>query len=542
MASDLKRLCGLLDSGDAELQCAVARVLRELKPRDPAVRKALVAALKSPNDTVRLYAVEALAAIDVEPALPYLVPLLGAPDPIRSRVAQILSTAGSAAVKALRDHLDSKDPQVRKGVLDIFGRLKEVDTTDALFAGLLDPDLDVVRKAAQAYRQRIESMPQAEKGKALKKILEFMESSKVQKAKTPLASCLLIVGALRDPVGAKPVLKYLDRKMPPAVRNHALLALHSLLLEGAGAKAVASKLLPLLGEADFNEIVKPALDVLYKIPLGKDETGRMMKLLASSHGAVRQFALRALGTIGGVAAAGPLIEALLGDDPRHAESAAASLGSNPDFAPLLVRALEKQEDIQKQWKVVNILRTYKNVLDKGSVRKFLAKGLGMLEKKQSGFQAYFEIARSAAPELLKETLLKRGRELLAKGRTEDAERHLRVLERDDLASPDSDLALATAQLRGQRLDLTGAGRDRGQAIYLFSKLARREGFPFLKKLEKDAGLLTVEGLLYLGFALVERQGAERDAGAGILKLVAKKYGSKEAGKIAKQKLKTQGAG
>jgi len=542
MAGDLERLCGLLESGDAELQCAVARVLRELKPKEPGVRKALVGALKSSNDTVRLYAVEALAAIDVEPALPHLVPLLGAPDPIRGRVTQILSAAGSAAVKALREHLDSKDPQVRKGILDIFGRLKEVDTTDALFAGLLDPDLEVVRKAAQAYRQRVESMPPAEKGKALKKILEFMGSAKVQKAKTPLASCLLIVGALRDAAAAKAVLPYLDRKMPPTVRNHALLALHSLPLEGAAARPVAAKLLPLLGEADFNEIVKPALDVLYKIPLGKDETDRVMKLLESTHGAVRQYALRALGGMGSTAAAGSLLDALTGEDPRLAEAAGTSLGSNPDFAPVLVKALEKQEDVQKQWKIVNILRTYKNVLEKGTVKKFLAKGLGLLEKKQSGFQAYFEIARSAAADLLKESLLKKGRELLAKGRAEDAERHLRVLERDDLATPESDFALAAAQLRGQRLDLAGAGRDRGQAVYLFSKLSRREGFPFLKKLEKDAGLLTPEGLLYLGFALVERQGVERDAGAAILKLVARKYGSKEPGKVAKQKLKTQGAG
>ena len=268
----------------------------------------------------------------------------------------------------------------------------------------------------------------------------------------------------------------------------------------------------------------------------------MLKLLESPHGPVRHFALRTLGSIGGSSSAAPLLEALTGADPRFAEAAAASLGSNPDFAPHLVRALEKQEDVQKQWKIVNILRAYKNVLEKATLKKFVAKGQGMLEKKQSGFQAYFEIARAAAPELLKETILKRGRELLAKGRAEDAERHLRVLERDDLATPDSDFALATAQLRGQHLDLAGAGRDRGAAVTLFSKLSRREGFPLLKRLEKDAGLLTPGGLLYLGFALVERQGPERDTGADVLKLVAKKYGSKEEGKIAKQKLKTQGAG
>jgi hypothetical protein len=55
-------------------------------------------------------------------------------------------------------------------------------------------------------------------------------------------------------------------------------------------------------------------------------------------------------------------------------------------------------------------------------------------------------------------------------------------------------------------------------------------------------MFTPEGLLYLGFALVERQGDGRGLGADILKLVAKKFGGKEAGKVAKQKLKTQGVG
>ena len=115
MANELERICRLLDEGDAELQIAVARILRELKPKDAAARKSLVGALKSQNEMVRLYALEALAAIDVEAALPHLVPMLGGSDAVRARASQILIGAGASAAKALRDHLDSKDPQVRTG-------------------------------------------------------------------------------------------------------------------------------------------------------------------------------------------------------------------------------------------------------------------------------------------------------------------------------------------------------------------------------------------------------------------------------------------
>src|SRR5204863_3508125 len=290
----------------------------------------------------------------------------------------------------LRDHLDSKDPQVRKGILDILGKLPGVDTTESLFAGLLDPDLEVVKRAAQAYRQRLESMVAGDRAKALKKILEFMESSKVQKAKTPLPSCLLIVGALRDASAVKTVLKYLDRKMPSAVRNHALLALFSLPLEGKDAAAAVGKLLPLLEESEFNEIVKPALDVLWKLPPGKEHADRILKLLKNGTGPVRMYAVKGLGVLGSVQAGDALVDALWSDDPRLSETADGALRGNPDFVPLLVKALDRQEDVGKAFKVVNVLKNFKNVLDKSLVKKFLAKTFTMLDKKESGFQAYFE--------------------------------------------------------------------------------------------------------------------------------------------------------
>jgi HEAT repeat protein len=542
MPGEVERICALLDGGSAELQCAAALVLGELKPKEPAARKALIQALHSPNEQVAVYCVDALSRIDGPAALPHLVPLLAGPEPVRARVSRVLAELGSAAADGLREHLDSKDARVRKGVLEILGGLKEVDTTDAVFAGLLDPDLEVVRKAAQAYRDRVGGMGEAERGAALKRILAFMDSPRVRKAKTPLASCLDIVAALKDPAAAKSVLPYVDRKQPPAVRTHALLALAALPLEGKGAAAAAAKLLPLLEEEDLAGVVGPALDVLWKIPPSKDALDRILRLRKSPHLRVRKFAVRALGAIGTPAAAGPLVEALGSEDPSTADTAANALRSNPDFAPVLARALDRQEGVDAQFRIVNILRTYRNVLDKATVRGFVAKGLALLSKKRTGFQAYFEAARASAPELLRETLLRKGRELLGKGKAEEAERVLLNLQRDDVATAETDLALAIAQLRLQRLDLSGAGRDRGHAVSIFSRLSRREGFPFAKALEKDAGLVTPAGLLYLGFALVERPGEEREAGVQVLRLVARKYGSKEAGKVARQKLKTQGAG
>lgn len=536
----IDRLCQLLDEGDAELQIAVARVLRELKPKDAAVRKALAGALKSQNEMVRLYALEALAAIDVQSALPLVVPLLTAGENVRARAVQIVLGAGAKAADALRNACEAKDPQVRKAALDLLSKLPGVDVADTLFAALLDPDAEVVRKAAGAYRQKIEGMSAGEKGKALKKVLEFLESSKVQKAKTPVPSCLQLAGAFREASAAKVLLRHVDKKQAPEVRTAALLALGELPLEGKEAKDVAAKLMPILEEEDFHRFVKPALDVLWKIPPSKEHTSRLMKLQKSGGPAVRSFAVKSLGAVGNLDAGEALLDSLWSDDPRLSETAAGAFRTNPDYVPLLAKALDRQEDVQKAFKVVHLLVTFKNVLDKGLVKKFLGKALSMLDKRESGFQAYFEVVRAAGPDLAKKEVLAKGRELLKKGKFEEAERALRLLQRDDLAAPESDLALAAAQLRQQRLDVGGAARDQGHAIQLVQKLGRKEGFPLLKQLEKEAAMFTPEGLLYLGFALVERQGDGRELGGDILKLVAKKFGSKEAGKVAKQKLKTQG--
>lgn len=536
----IDRLCKLLDDGDAELQIAVARVLRELKPKDAAVRKSLAGALKSQNEMVRLYALEALAAIDVQAALPAVIPMLTATENVRARATQIILGAGAAAAEALRGAVDAKDPQVRKAALDLLSKLPGVDVTDTLFAALLDADVEVVRKAGAAYRQKIEGMSGPEKAKALKRILEFLESSKVQKAKIGIPTCLHIVGALKDAAAAKVVVKYTDRKQAPENRTAAFVALAALPLEGKEAQAVAAKLLPMLEEEDFHRIVKPALDVLWKIAPSKEHAPRLMKLQKAGGPAVRAYAVKALGAVGNADAGEALLESLWSDDPRLSETASNALRSNPDYAPLLAKALEKQEDVQKAFKVVHLLVNFRNVLDKGVVKRFLATAMKMLEKKESGFQAYFEVVRAAAPELAKKEVLARGRGQLKKGDFEEAERTLRLLQRDDLSTPEADLALAAAQLRQQRLDVGGAARDQGQGIQLVQKLGRKEGYPLLKQLEKEAGLFTPEGLLYLGFALVERQGDGRQLGGEILKLVAKKFGGKEAGKVAKQKLKTQG--
>ncbi len=530
----------MLESGAVELQCAAAVVLGELRPSGAAPRKALARALKSPVEQVKLCALEALARIDAVQALPHLVPLLSDSGHVRAQASRMLASMGSAAAEALRKELKTAGPEARQSILEVLGELRDVDTTEALFGGLLDSDLDVARGAAHAYRRRIAGMKSPERAKALRKLLDFMKSPKVQKIRTPLAQCLSLVGAFGDPSAAKTVLGYLDRKHPPAARSQALRTLASLGLKGPVAAAAAKKILPMLDDADFGGIVQPALEALEKLPLGREEGDRLLKMLESRHPRVRLFAAKALGGVGTAPVAAALAGALASSDQAIVDVAGAALRSNPAFVAHLVKLLQRSKELPEAWRVANVLRSAQSGFDKQVVRKLVADCLSRIQSRDPVAQAFFEVLRVAAPETLRKALLEKGRKLIASKKPVDAERHLRLLEGGDLATPDTELALGIARLRLQRLDPALAGRDRGKALMMFVRLVHRADFPLVKRLEKDASLVTPEGLLYLGFGLAERQGAEREAGAAVLKMVAKKYSSRNVGKIARQKLKTQG--
>ena len=105
--------------------------------------------------------------------------------------------------------------------------------------------------------------------------------------------------------------------------------------------------------------------------------------------------------------------------------------------PPLVRALEAEEDAGRAWKLANVLRIHREAIDEATVASFLKRCLSHHEKRGPVFQVYFEILRTVAPGDLREAIMKRARELMKK-RVEDADRMLRLLEREDLATDASD--------------------------------------------------------------------------------------------------------
>ncbi len=527
MADELEKIHAMLTDGSAELQCAAAMVLGEMKARDAKSRKVLAKALRSANEMVRTYALEALTKVAPQEALPHLVPLLGETGTLRTRAMQALVQAGSGAASLLREQMKSAEPLVRKGIVEVLGRLQGKESPEALLRNLRDPDPGVAGQASASLSRLIGSMSQEPKKKMVAKVLALLKTGKKG---APIVPVLHVLGVLQVPSSVRTLAAFLDRRKPPGIRAAAMKALGNF-REGLDATALLPKLLPLFDEADAGELVDPALSLLYRAKFTARHATTLKKLLNHSHTSVRLFAIRALGTLATKDAGELLIHCLWSNDREISDAAAEALRSSSRFVPALLKELDGTTEKVEGWKLADLLKSHSAELDAATRKSLLARMFRRMDKGDAGARPLFEILAAASAKDLRKAILKRGRDRLSKKEFPAAEKIFSLLEREDLSTPETLYWLAITRLRLQRRD---------EASRLFGRLLGEKDFPLVKQLEKDLKFIQPRALLTLGFHFVEHPGVVRKFGADLLKLVSKKYSGKEEGRIAKNKLKTQG--
>ena len=104
MDKTLQTICNMLQSPDGMRRCAAAMVIAELRPKQDGVIKALGASLKDANQLLTRYVLEAFEALDSRAVVPYVLPLLEAPETeTKLRAAAIIARTGGENVASLRD-------------------------------------------------------------------------------------------------------------------------------------------------------------------------------------------------------------------------------------------------------------------------------------------------------------------------------------------------------------------------------------------------------------------------------------------------------
>lgn len=535
----LSKICGLLEEKDAELQCAAARVLGAIGVSNREVLGALLAGLATDNQTVRVYLLDAIAKIGRPHAVPALLPLLNAPDPVRRKAMATLAAWGPEAVPKLVAGWKGADRNRKSGIIDALGAIGTKEALDALYDCMLDPDLEVVKHACFTIKGRIDQMPTRERAMILSRTLKFLKSAPVKKETQPTVSGIKLLGATRSVEAKSVLLEYLDPERPSIVRIHALEALAMLDLGKTEDGKLAEKLYPLLDEPDPG-IMTNAVNVLARLALPKADTPKLVKLLAHRDQTVRTFALRALGKIGTAAAADAVLGCLSDADPRIREEAGTALRANAEFAGALADALDKTSDLELARRLGGLLREQAKAITDAAAGRMARRAIEGIVAGDEKAYVYVELLRAVKPDLLRAAVLSEGRKRKRqKGGIEVAERLFAVLERDGLFTAETRYELAIARLALRPRETGKAETDATGPVALLSAVLRAGDFPLLKTIKAEKGL-DAEAFLYLGFQFAERVGPqERDFAAEMLKHVVKKFSRSPQARVAKAKMKTE---
>lgn len=535
-----RKIVGLLKKDRAEHQMAAAIVLGELRVRDKEAVRALGQALGSSSKPVRLACVDSLGKIASTAGLPFLMPLLEIEDAeMRSKALESLSAFGPKAVTFISKKLTDSPPTVRRALVTVLARIGDKRSTDALLSLIQAGHPDASREAAHALSERSAGMTRVER-RAIKARVERILRAPARKTHPPtLSAGLEMLGAFGDTSSVPLILKLAGPGYPEGVRKEALMAVGAAMKGTTVNMKVLEGIFALLTDKAPHSLTTTALEVLYRLELPKGSATQLMKLLTARDPAVRRFAARKLGTLGGIRAARKLVPLLSDPDPSLRDAVADSLSRMPESVMLLMEELERQTDVHKAWAVAHILKNHAQKIPKPTLKSHIRKTVDLMLKGERIAEPWMHVARHAGAKLLYTALMSRVSRLKRSRRYAEMDALLRPMLRTEEFDTNARFELALASLRATANMEGISPRAPDSPLALFKQLARDATFPFMQRIRKEKSHLDSEDLYWLGFHLAEGAGEEKSIGAELLRMVAQKEGKSKLGRNARNKLKLE---
>jgi HEAT repeat protein len=537
---ETRKILALLGSEAHERQIAAAIVLGEIGARDAATIEALAAAVARGIPPVQRHALDALGRLGsgagVKRAMPAVLTGLAARDEAVRRAAVDAAIAiGDEAIAPVRARLgDAADPTERRALEEVLGRVGGKDAFKALLAALDTPDVEAARAAALAVRQRVKETSAREKGAYLAEITKMLKARGAGARKGTavglVSGGLKILGYLEDPAAVPTLLGFArDGKQAAAVREEAVVALR---FTARGKAAPVAAALTELAERAAPELARAALYSLASLELPPAIAPRLRKIALGREPERALLAIERLGQVAGAAGADGLAAVLSSTNDRgRAEAAAAALGTRPDGALAIARALAATRDDDRVVLLGRLLRPRARALaEAGAAGKKLARvlvvaALGRVGRGGPQADALIPLARELDREATTDGLRAEAAKQHKRKNAPGALAILRLVGQSADATADDGYALASAEVRAGRRD---------EALIICGQLLDR-GFDLAAALRKDRQL-DPEQRYQIGFALVERRSPAGEeilsdlAGAGRNKIAA----------MAKAKLKSAG--
>jgi HEAT repeat protein len=533
----IQTICGMLQSPDGMRRCAAAMVIGELRPKQDSVVKALGDTLKDANQLLTRYVLEAFEAIGTRAVVPYVLPLLEAPEiETKLRAAAIIASAGGDNVSSLRDQFLKASPQQKRVLVDILARIHNREAMGLILDVLFDTDFELVKEACQAVRRHIGDAEPKDRAALHRQIVKFMTTSRVKKNDRVLTSCLLLVGYVGAPDARKILLKYSTPKNLAYVRRNALIGLKGLQYTGAAVNQIARQMLKYLGEADYPNIVQNAMDLIEKLPLGKSYDAQWRKLLKSKHPSVRAFGARKLATNDSLAGNRLMMALLAHEDLQVSEIAAGALARHKGATRLLLAALARERKADRAWRLAKILKPHSESVDRKAIRKFGALAARALEAGEPRYEPLVYFLRNINPALADGVYRDVGLKYKKTRKWARAVDCLRQIARPEGMDNELRFELGICNVKQSAKDLAPNLRAEDYALRTFQALLPVKAFKLFDQLKKEKALDAAD-FYYIGFHFSEGSGEELKFGRKILEHVAKRWPRTKEGKAARNKLK-----
>lgn len=526
-----RKLLELLAEGRPDLRCAAAMMLGAIQPKGKQIIKSLGATLQDPNPQLRRASMDAIGKVGGKDALPYLLQVVRAGGEEAELGAESIAKTGSSGVKLLLKEMEGGAPSVKKAIAIALSRSGAQHAVDTALQSLLDENPEVVDAARRSLESEAQRGDESARKNLAKRMIAFLSKKDVLTKPTAVGASLRILEMLRDPGAEKMLWKWATSSYPGPIRAAALRALSNL---PPPDKSALKPLFKLLDEKDPS-LVRPALEILNKLPVPSSFLSKLLMLLESPENAIRLFALRALRHIDQAKVADAVLARLHHPDPemrRVAEEVASGLSS---ARKVLARQLLASKDVATCWAIVRVLQREVGGIDPSTMRSLSSRALLSVERDESWSEPLLHFVRRQDPKRTFAELRKRGMQLRKAKKFAEAVRCLRLITREPDFSPVErfELALAGLMLSPKKTD--SAARAADHCLGHFTTLAHMDQFRLFDRLKKEK-IVGAEECFYIGFHFLERGGGEKKTGVDLLKHCLKRWKKSKVSKEAKEKL------
>lgn len=536
MNEQVRRICALLKKDRPEYQCAAAVVLGELKVRDSSVIKEIGHLLENGQDRrVKGYALAALEKIGSRESIPYVLPILAGDGELREQAVRVLASLGAGVARDLAARFKHASAAERRGINLVLARVRGGDATRMLLEALQDDDEAVVEETLQGIRREMKTASPRDKRAFLAQVRSFLDSRAVKTNKRAKTAGLRALGFLDDLGAESLALSHLGPQHDQAIRHAALVALRTMPRAPRASEALLKKLLPLLSETDFTQVVAPALDVLRPMTLGKGAAKLLQDLTHSQHLDVRRFAVSKLREFDTREAVDLLGRFLEDHDATIRDLASDSLMAIPTARPVLFERLLRETHMERAWTLARILKPHGAQFSKEQVRRLGDKVTRLLDADQKLYEPSLFLLRSISEASARDALLRRALRRKRTKHFDDAARTLRLLERHGILDDDVRFELAVMLMKLSPRDPQKDARDTDPALEHLSSVVQSPKFGSFDRLRREA-VLSADDLFFIGWHFVEGQGVAKDFGGKVLHLVLRKVPKSPLALRAREKL------